>query len=355
MSTFDNDAGEFRIRGRVPLFPHDAGSDPRSIRFVTFAVLHKNVEFCCREEFAADEVRCWDDVYRLMGPGLYRALGKDEHHRVVAVYPPREVGWVEIRAGLEPCRFPSEDQRSSVAVFVPHPLDARSVAAAVSRSETARIEMATKELTAALAALRDGAPIALGKADMELLRRAQTALSSSDLVGALAETVLSVTESSSTSEPASTFAELTRLMNEVQSIIGEQKAIREPTPPTPDEARTSNGLPKSADKPHPLFPQGGIEHRGIRRITFLKLGLDGAIEECPNQFAPGEIRDWAAVRTLLGVGCYRAIARDADGCIVAEYPSSEAGWMMVAPWEAQVHKPGAWTNALVLALRHAKK
>lgn len=383
MSIFHNDAGEL-VRGRDPLFPPEAGSDPRNVRFVTFAVLHKNVELRCLEEFSADNVRCWDDVYRLMGPGLYRAFGKDEHHRLVAVYPPRDGDWIEIGARPEPRRFPDGDLRSSLAAFMPPPLDARSRATsdrcdlgdrrrgrppeliaadteairamtAVIRSETARIEAATEALTAALAASSDAAPIAMSKAD---LREVLTALysplpSMAEPARTVAEIVKCIKESSSTSEPASLLAEITRIIEAAPTVLGEHTAVCEPTTPIPDEAGASNGLPKWADKPHPIFPHGGTtEPPDIRSVRFIRLREDGAIiAACPNAFAAGEIRDWKDVMGLLGAGFYRAIGVDANGRLVAEYPRTEAGWLVVVPWaEPSIHKQGPWTNAILAVM-----
>jgi hypothetical protein len=117
-------AGEIRLRGRDPLFPYDASAEHRSIRFVTFRVLHKDGEFVYPEDFDADRMRCWDDVERLLGPGMYRAFGKDEHRRVVTMYPSPDVGWVVILPEQEPCLRPAATT-ARVSSFLRRPFPRR--------------------------------------------------------------------------------------------------------------------------------------------------------------------------------------------------------------------------------------
>lgn len=102
MSTFNNDAGAHRLCGPDPLFPRDAVPEHQNIRSVTFCVWRADGQFARLESFDVDKMRCWDDAKRVLCAGLYRAVGLDEQHRAVAVYPPPDRGWVAILPGVEP-------------------------------------------------------------------------------------------------------------------------------------------------------------------------------------------------------------------------------------------------------------
>lgn len=114
MSTLSNDAGAHRLCGPEPLFPHDAVPEHANIRVVRFCERRTDGQLLRPDHLDANKMRCWDDVKRVLGPGLYRAVGMDEQGRVVAMSPAQD-GWVAIVPGAEPFMMPDS------AIVVPAP------------------------------------------------------------------------------------------------------------------------------------------------------------------------------------------------------------------------------------------
>jgi hypothetical protein len=86
-----------------PLFPREDGSpETRDIRYVSF--LRKrdgdSPKFA-PEEFPADEVKSWAQVYGWWGAGAYRAVAKDKNHAFICHYPNGR-DWVEFEGESKP-------------------------------------------------------------------------------------------------------------------------------------------------------------------------------------------------------------------------------------------------------------
>jgi hypothetical protein len=107
------------------------------------------------------------------------------------------------------------------------------------------------------------------------------------------------------------------------------------------------------DKPYPLFPcdNGEAERQDIQFVTFRRLRKDHTIEipeALDFKFAVG---DWRDVLMWLGAGIYQAIGFDAHHRVVAEYPRSERGWLLVCPAQEPhicsiIHNPPPAVEAL---------
>jgi len=86
-----------------PLFPRDDGQpETRDIRYVSFQRRREgdSPKFA-PEEFAADDVVSWAQVYEWWGGGHYKAVGKNKNHSIICFYPPdRE--WVEMEGESKP-------------------------------------------------------------------------------------------------------------------------------------------------------------------------------------------------------------------------------------------------------------
>src|SRR5262249_29657775 len=93
-------AGQFALH---PLFPReDGGPETRDIRYVCF-LRRREGDSPKRspDEFPADEVKSWAQVYQWWGGGSYRAVGKDKNHAFLCHYPNGR-DWVEMEGESKP-------------------------------------------------------------------------------------------------------------------------------------------------------------------------------------------------------------------------------------------------------------